>query len=141
MEDSCMDPCTIFLPAYGEEVVYTFIDLHTLTILMQCIASKEGKLVKLLQELYWANLHDGGSHLFCGLGKMFYHHFYVHFIHSNMYHMEKCMINHVRRNIFPCTFIEQQLVKLCCTCLGSCWYLLAPHNTFSILVILFLIMY
>ena len=77
LKDSCMDPCTILLPAYGEKLVYTFIDFHTLTILMQCIASQESKLVKLLHELYWANLHDGGSHLFCGPGKMFYHHMYV----------------------------------------------------------------
>ena len=56
-----MDPCIILLPAYDKEVVYKLIDLHTLTILMQCIASQEGKLVN---GLYWANLHDGGSHLF-----------------------------------------------------------------------------
>ena len=79
MEDSFMDPCTILLPAYGEKFVYTSIDLHTLTILMQCIASQEGKLVTLLHKFYWANLHDGGSHLFFGLGKMFYHHMYVSF--------------------------------------------------------------
>ena len=74
MKDSCMDPCTILIPEYGEKLVYTFIDLHTLTILMQCIASQEGKLVTLLHELYWANIHDGGIHLFCGHGKIFYHH-------------------------------------------------------------------
>ena len=83
-----MDPCTILLPAYGEEFVYTFIDLHTLTNFIQCIASQEGKLVALLHELYWDNLHDGGSHIFFGLGKMFYHHMYVQLVHSNMCHMK-----------------------------------------------------
>ena len=117
-----------------------FIDLHTLTILMQCIASQEGKLVILLHEFYWANLHDGGSHLFFGLGKMFNHHMYVHFLHYNMYHMKACMINHVDRNILPCTFLKQQLVKLRCTCLGSYWYLLASLETFIIFFILLLIM-
>ena len=127
-----MDPRTILLPAYGEKLVYTFIDLHTLTILMQCIASQEGKLVKFLHELYWANLHDGGSHIFCGLGKMFYHQMYVQLL--------TCMINHVKRNIFPCTFIKQQLAKLRCHYWESCWYLLASLVTFSIFFLLLLIM-
>ena len=39
MKDSCMDPCTILLPAYGEEFVFTFIDLHTLAIPMQYFSS------------------------------------------------------------------------------------------------------
>lgn len=99
---------------------------------MQCIASQEGKLVKLLHEWYWANLHDGGNHLFCGLGKMFYHHMYVQLL--------TCMINHVKRNIFPCTFIKQQLAKLCCLYEESCWYLLASLVTFSIFFIFLLIM-
>jgi len=77
MKDSCMEPCTILLLAYGEKLIYTFIDFHTLTILMQCFSSQEGKLVKLPHELYWDNLHDGHSHLFCSLGQMFYHHIYV----------------------------------------------------------------
>lgn len=132
-----MDPCTIFLPAYGDNFSYTFIDLHTLTILMQCIASQGGKLVILLHELYWANLHDGGNHLFCGLGKMFYHHMYVHLVHYIMYHMKTCIIN---RNIFPCTLIKKQLVKLRCTCWGSCWYLFASLVTFRVFFIFLLIM-
>lgn len=71
MKDSCMDPCTILLPAYGEKLVYTFIDLHTLTILMQCIASQEGKLVKLLHELYWPIYMMEATISFAALGKCF----------------------------------------------------------------------
>ena len=135
-----MNPCTILLPAYGEKFVHTFIHLHTLAIPMQCIASQGGKLVILLHEFYWANLHDRGNHLFCGLGKMFYHYMYVHLLHYSMYHIKTCMINYVTRNILPCTFIKQQLVKLRCTCWGSCWYLFASLVTFSVSFILLLIM-
>ena len=135
-----MDPCTILLPTYGEEFVYTFIDLYTLAIPMQCIASQGSKLVILLHEFYWANLHDGGNHLFCGFGKMFYHLMYVHLQHYIMYHMKTCMINHVKINIFPCTLIKQQLVKLCCHYGKSCWYLLASLVTFRIFFIFLLIM-
>ena len=137
MEDSFIDPCIILLLAYGKNFVSTFIDFHTLTVTLQCIASQEGKLVTLLHDHYWANLYDGGSHLLCGLGKMFYHHMYVQLMHSNMYHMETCMINHVKRNIFPCTFLKQQLVKLRCHYWESYWYLLASLVTFNIFFIFF----
>ena len=135
-----MDPHTILLPAYGEKFVYTFIYFHNLAIIMQCNASQEGKLVTLLHDHYWADLYDGGNHLLCGLGKLFYHHMYVQLMHSNMYHMKTFMINHEKGNILRCTFLKQQLVKLRCHYWESCWYLLALHETFNIFFIWLLIM-
>ena len=65
---------------------------------------------------------------------------YVQFLHSNMYHMKTCMINHVKRNILPYTFLKQQLIKLHYTHLGDYWYLQAPHEAINISFILVLIM-
>ena len=50
------------------------------------------------------------------------------------------MINYVSRNIFPCNFLKQQFEKLRCHYWENCWYLLAPHETFNIFLILLLIM-
>ena len=95
-----MDPCTILLPAYGEGFVFTFIDLHIVAIPMQCIASQGGKLVTLLHELYWANLHDGGNHLFCGLGQMFYLYMYVHLLHYLIFYFPKHKIFMLTMHVF-----------------------------------------
>ena len=107
---------------------------------MQCISPQEGKFFILIHDQNWAKLYDRHSHLLCGLGKMFYHYMYVHFLHPTIYYMMTCMIDHVSRNIFPCRFLKQQFVRLCCTSLGGYWYLQTPHEAISISFILVLIM-
>ena len=77
MEDSLMDPCIILLLEYGNKFIFTFIDLHILTITMQCIAPQEGKIFTFLHDQRWAKLYDGGSHILCGLGKKISHYMYV----------------------------------------------------------------
>ena len=62
---------------------------------------------------------------------MFFDYMYVHLIH---------MINHVSRNNFQCISLKQQFEKLRCHYMGNCWYFLAPQETFSISLILMLIM-
>ena len=84
--------------------------------------------------------HEIDSHPLYSHGKFFYHHMYGQLLHSNMYHMKTCMINHVKRNIFPCTFLKQQLVKLRCHYWESSWDLLASLETFRIFFIFLLIM-
>ena len=64
IEDSFTSPCIFLLPTYGE-----IFFLYPLTISWQCIVPQEGKLFIELHELHWAKLHDGDSHLLCGLGK------------------------------------------------------------------------
>ena len=50
------------------------------------------------------------------------------------------IIIHVTQNNFPCNFLEQQFTKLCYHYWENWLYLLAPHETFRIFLILLLIM-
>ena len=65
-----MDPYIILLSAYGKKSVFTLADLYTLTIILQCMALQEGKLIMLLHDQNWAKLCDGDSHILYGLGKV-----------------------------------------------------------------------
>ena len=85
MEDLFMDPCIILLSIHGKNLVFEFIYLHILTISMQCISPQEGKFFILLHGQHWAKLYDGDIHLLCGLGQVFYHCMYVHFMCPTIY--------------------------------------------------------
>ena len=67
-----MEPYIILLPVYGKKYVFTLADLYTLTIILQCMALQEGKLIRLLHGQNWANLYDGDNHPLHGLGQVFY---------------------------------------------------------------------
>ena len=67
MEDSFMDPYIILLLTYGKKYGFTFADLYTLTIILQCMALQVGKIFRLLHGLCCAKLYDGGRHLSHGL--------------------------------------------------------------------------
>ena len=129
----------------GEKFVFAFIDcliqyLHTLTISMQCIAPQEGKLFIWLHGQFWAKLYDGDNHLLCGLGQELYHFMYVQLMYYSLVYVITYIINHVLRNNLPCNFLKQQFRKFHCNYMGNCWYFPAPHETFSISLILMLIM-
>ena len=93
-----MDPSIILLPAYGKSIVFTFCDLHTLIIMLQCMVPQRGIFFMLLHEQSGAKPYDGDNHISHGLGKMFFHSTHVQLIH---------MISIIFQNIFPCTFLEQ----------------------------------
>ena len=72
MEGSFMDPYIILISAYGKKYFFTLADLYTLTIILQCMALQEGKLIRLLHGQNWAKLYDGGNHILHGLWQMFF---------------------------------------------------------------------
>jgi len=45
-----MDPYIILLLAYGKGIMFTFSDLHTLIIMLQCMAPQRGRFFMLLHE-------------------------------------------------------------------------------------------
>ena len=138
-----MDPYIILLPVYGKKYFFTLADLYTLTIILQCMALQEGKLIRLLHGKNWANLYDGDNHILYGLGKVFSF-MYDQLIYSAICYSSVAIMTyitiHVTQNNLPCDFLKQQFGKLCYHHSENCWYILETHETFRIFLIIFLIM-
>ena len=99
-----MEPYIILLPVYGNKYVLTLADLYTLTIILQCMALQEGKIIKLLHGQNWANLYDGDKHLLYGLGQVFYF-IYDQLIYSAIFYLSVAIMKyiaiHVTQNNLP----------------------------------------
>ena len=127
---------------------FSFIDfsiqyLHALTISLQCIALQRGKFFFRLHGPFLASYYDGYNHLLYDFGQFFGCFLYAQLIHSAIYYLLVYVMtyttSHLSRNNLPCYFLKLQWGRLRCDYLGDCWYLPAPHETFSISLILMLI--
>ena len=133
----------------GEKFFFAIIDcliqyLHALTISMQCIAPQEGKLFIWLHGQFWANLYDGDSHLLHDLGQVCCAYMYDQLLYLTSYYSLVDLMTyitiHVLKNNLPYYFLKKQFGKMHCNYMGNSWYFLVPHETFSISLVLMLIM-
>ena len=149
MEDSSMDLVTILLPSHGKNFVvaliyFSTLYLYTLTISLQCIALQRGKFIFRLHGPFLASYYDGDNHILYDLGQVFGYFLYAHLIHLAIYYLLIDLVtyttSHLSRKNLPCYYLKLQWGRLRCDHLGDCWYLPAPHKTFTISFIMMLIM-